>query len=150
MNLIKFGENNNYHHIDNAYLQYELRLERDVDGAANRVPVSGDAIRLVNKAYAYCFKEVRLSTTGGSDMEQNKCVGQVSTIMRALASKNGDLLSRFDKIGESEAEIENTSLHHHPNNNHDQPANKGRINRVFPLENIFRFWKTFIKITNQI
>ena len=64
-----FGENNNYHQIGNAYIQYEMTIEKDVAVAANRFLVNGDAIWLVNIAFAYCFKEARLSTTGGSDIE---------------------------------------------------------------------------------
>ena len=117
------GENNNYHQIGKAYLQNELKIEKDVAVAANRALINGDAIRLVKNAFAYCFKEARLSTTGGSDIEHNKYVGEVSTILRALTSKDGDLLAHFDKIDESESEIENTSLHHDLINNHDVDAN---------------------------
>ena len=92
------GENKNYHQIGKAYFHYQLMIEKDVAVAANRVLVKGDAIRLVNNAFAFCFKEARLRTTGGSDIEYNKFVGQDSTIMRALTSKDGDLLSHFDKI----------------------------------------------------
>ena len=60
-----FCQNHNYHQIVNAYLQYELTIEKDVAVAANRVLVSGDAIRLVNNAFADCFKEARSSRTGG-------------------------------------------------------------------------------------
>ena len=52
--------------------------------------------------------------------------------MRALTSEDGDLLSYFDKIDESEAEIENTALHHHLIINHDLPANKGKLKGVLP------------------
>ena len=110
-----FGEKNNYHQIGNAYLQYELTIEKDVAVAADRVLVNGDAIRLVNIAFAYSFKEALLATTGGSDIEYNKYVGQVSIILRVLTFKDGDLLSHFDKIDESEAEIENNSIHHNLN-----------------------------------
>ena len=113
-----FGENNIYYQITNAYLQYEMTIEKDVAVTANRVLVDGDVFKLVNNAFAYCFKEARLSTTGSSDIEHNKYVGQVSTTMRALSSKDGDLLSHFDKIDESEDEINGTSLHHHLINNH--------------------------------
>ena len=65
------AQNFNYHQIGNAYLDYELTLEKDVAVAASRVLLSGDAIRLVKNASAYCFKEARLSTTGGSDKEHN-------------------------------------------------------------------------------
>ena len=54
-----------------------------------------------NIVSAYCFKEARLSTTGGSDLEHKKIVGQVSTIMRLLTSKGGDLSSCFDETDEN-------------------------------------------------
>ena len=60
-NIDLFSENDNYHQIGNAYLRYELKTEKDVAVAANRVLVNGDAIRLVNRALAYCFKEARLT-----------------------------------------------------------------------------------------
>ena len=144
-----FGENNKHHQIGNAYLHYELTKEKDVANAADRVLVNGDAIRLIINAFAYCFKEAISSTTGGSNIEHNKYVGQVSNIMRALTSKDGDLLSHFDKNDESEAEIGNTSLHHHLINIHDLAANKGKIEGVLPLEYIFGFCKTFKEITKQ-
>ena len=64
----------------------------------------------------------------GVDIEHNKYVGQVSTFMRALTSKDGDILSHFDKIDESQAQIHNTSLEHLLINN-DVAANKGKIER---------------------
>ena len=38
--------------------------------------------------------------TGGSELEHNKYVGQVSAIMRLLPSKDSDLSPSFDKNGE--------------------------------------------------
>ena len=136
-------KNNIYHQIGIAHVQHELTWEKDVALAANRVLVNGDAIKLVNNAFAYCFKEVRLSTTGDSVIEHNKNVGHVSNIMRALTTKGGDLLSHFDTNGESEAHIEDTSLHHHLINNHDEAANKGNTKEQLPLEHVFGFLKTF-------
>ena len=63
--------------------------------------------------------------------------------MRASASKDGDLISHVDRNDESEAEIENTSLHYHLINNHDVAANKGKSKRQLPLDYIFRFCRTF-------
>ena len=88
--------------------------------------IDGDTIRLVKNASAFCFKEGRLSTTGDSDIEHNKHVGQVSTNMRSFTSKNGYLLSLFDKIDDSPAQIRNTSMKHLLVNNHDVEANKGK------------------------
>ena len=56
--------------------------------------------KIINIAFAYCFKEARLSTAGGSDLEHNKFVGNVSTIMRMLTSKDGHPPSYFDNAGE--------------------------------------------------
>ena len=105
----------------------------------------------MNNVFAFCFKEATLSTTGGSDIGHSKNVGQVSTIMRVLRSKDGDLLSYFDRTDESEAEIENISLHHHLINDHNlAAANKGKIKGYLPLEQTFGFCKTFKKITKQL
>ena len=103
-----------------------MTKEKDVAVAAKRVLVNGDAFRLVNNAFIYCFKEATLSTTGGNDREHNNYIGQVSTILRALTTKDGDSLSHYDEIDQMEAGIENTSLHHHLINNHDIAANKAK------------------------
>ena len=62
--------------------------------------IDGDTHRLVNIASAYCFKEGRMSTKGRSDIDHFKNVGQISTIMRASNSKDGELTIHFDKIHE--------------------------------------------------
>ena len=64
-----------------------------------------DPIRLVNTGFAFCFKEARLSTTLGSDIEHNKVCGQLSIIMKVISNKNGDLLSQFDNINENDIPI---------------------------------------------
>ena len=48
-----------------------------------------EAIRLINNALAYTFKEARLATLGSSDLERIKYVGQISTSMRLITSKEG-------------------------------------------------------------
>ena len=59
-----------------------------------------DPVRLVNNGFAFCFKEARLSTTLGSNLEHNKFCGQISTILKVISNKDGDLLSKFDNINE--------------------------------------------------
>ena len=53
------------------------------------------------------FQEGRLSTSAGTEIEHKKNLGSVSTIMRLLTQKDGDLSSYFDKINETEAGITN-------------------------------------------
>ena len=84
-------ENNNYHQIGNAYLQNETTVETDEANQADPILILVDTIRLVKVAFAYCFKKAKLSTMGDGDIEHNNYVGQVSTIMRALTSKDGEL-----------------------------------------------------------
>ena len=133
-----FGENNIYHQISNAYLEFDITV-RDTAGVFTDV----SNIRLINNALAYCFKEARLSTTGGSDLEHNKYVGQASTIMRLLTSKDSDLSSCFDKSCESP--LDDNVLKRILINNH-LDANKGRYRGRLELEHIFGFCKTFEKI----
>ena len=87
--------------------------------------------------YAFCFKEVRLSTTIDSDIERNKFCGQVSTIMKVISIKDGDLLSQFHNIKENGIPVLERSLNLPPQsrdtphqkmllNNHTD-ANKGNI-----------------------
>ena len=106
--------------------------------------MDGDVIRLVNDAFAYCFNEARFSNTSGSDTEHNENVGQVSTLMRALRSKDVDLFSRFDQIDESQAKIQNTSLKHLFIKNHDVAAKKLKIKDCFHL-NIYLDSVEFLK-----
>ena len=96
-----FGENNNYHQISFAYLEFIITVRKNVDTIFHRE----DPVRLVNNGYAFSFKEARLSTTVGNDIEINKFGGQVSTIMRAISNKDGDLISQFDNINENDIPI---------------------------------------------
>ena len=143
-----FGENNNYHQVGNSYLEFDITIR----GEHNADFTNNSRIRLTNNAFAYCFKEARLSITSGSVLEHNKKVGQVSTIMRVFSSKDGDLLSQFDNIneGNGDADFNSTSLKKMLIDNHDivgQEVNKGKIRGHLPLELIFGFCKTFEKVT---
>ena len=139
-----FGENNNYHQIGNAYLEFDITVRNTAGNFAN-----ASAIRLVNNTFAYCFKETSIKTTGGMDIEVNKYVGPVSTIMRLLTSKDGDLSSYFDKNGEAVI-VDKNPLKRILINNHAVEANKGKIKGHLALELIFGFCKTFKKITKNL
>ena len=150
---IIFGENNNYCQIGNAYSEFNIIVRKNDDTIFH----FDDPIRLVNNGFAFCFKEARLSTTIGSDIEINKFCGQVSTIMRAISNKNGDLLSQFENINENDipilerlqdlpVQIRGTPHQKMLLNNHTD-ANKGKIKGYLYLEDIFGFCKTFKKVT---
>ena len=139
-----FGENNNYHQIGNSYLEFDITIRNTAGNFTN-----ASVIRLVNNAFAFCFKEASITTTGGMDIEVDKYVGPVSTIMRMLTSKDGDLSSYFDKNGESVLDNDNP-LKKILINNHAVEANKGRIKGQLALEHIFGFCKTFKKITKNL
>ena len=65
-----FGENKDYHQIGNAYLEFDITVRK----SDSTIFHHDDPIRLVNNAFAFCFKETRLSYTLGSDLEANKFV----------------------------------------------------------------------------
>ena len=151
-----FGENNNYHQIGNAYLEFNITVRKhDTTNFHN-----DDPVRLVNNGFAFCFKEARLSTSLGSDIEINKFCGQVSTIMRVISNKDGDLVSQFDNINENDIPVLNrladlpVQIRDTPHqkmliNNHID-ANRGKIKGYLHLEDIFGFCKTFKKVTKNL
>ena len=151
-----FGENNNYHQIGNAYLEFNITVRKhDTTNFHN-----DDPVRLVNNGFAFCFKEARLSTSLGSDIEINKFCGQVSTIMRAISNEDGDLVSQFDNINENDIPVLNrladlpVQIRDTPHqkmliNNHID-ANRGKIKGYLYLEDIFGFCKAFKKVTKNL
>ena len=151
-----FGENNNYHQIGNAYLEFNITVRKnDTTNFHN-----DDPIRLVNNGFAFCFKEARLSTSLGLDIEINKFCGQVSTNTRAISNKDGDLVSQFDNINENDIPVLNrladlpVQIRDTPHqkmliNNHID-ANRGKIKGYLYLEDIFGFCKTFKKVTKNL
>ena len=151
-----FGENNNYHQIGNGYLEFNITVRKN-DTTNFHIE---DPIRLVNNGYAFCFKEARLSTTIGGDIEHNKYCGQISTIMKVLSKKDDDLLSQFGNINENDIPllerladlpplIRSTPHQKMLIDNH-LDANKGKIKGYLYLEVIFGFCKTFKKVTKNL
>ena len=102
-----FGDTNNYHQIGKAHLESDITVQDP-----NAVFQINSCKRITNNGLAYVFHEAVLATTSGSMLEHNKFVGQVSTIMRVLTSKDGDLLSQFDNINEGTTndDFDSTSL----------------------------------------
>ena len=96
-----FGENNNYHQIGNAYPEFDITLLKNFTTNFH----NEDLVRLVFNRFTFCCKEARLFTTNGYDVEHNKFCGQVSTIMKMISNKDGDLLSQFDNINENDIPI---------------------------------------------
>ena len=143
----KFGENYNYHQFRKAFLKFDITVRREDDSNFD----DNSATRLVNNALPFCFEETCLSTTSGGDLEYKKFVGQSSTTMRAIASKDGDLLSQFDNIneGNTAGDINSTSLEEMLINNH-KPAKKFKIKVQLPLEHFFGFCKTFRKLGKNL
>ena len=62
-----FSENKNYHQIENPYLQFDITVQDPTAGFN-----ANAEIRLVNNAFAHCFKEGVISTTGGLEIENKK------------------------------------------------------------------------------
>ena len=152
---IVFGENNNYHQIGNAYLEFNITARKNDDTNFHYE----DPVRLVNNWFAFCFKEARLSTTIGSDIEINKFCGQVSTILRVIPNKDGDLLSQFD-INENDIPIPErlsdlpprirSTPHQKVLLNNRTDANKDKINGYLYIEDFFGFCKTFKKLIKNL
>ena len=147
-----FVGNNTYHQIGNSYVEFDITVCR----ADNANFTDNRALRLVNHSFSFCFNEAPLSTTSGRDLEHNKFVGQVSTIKRAITSRDGDLLSHFDRNNEETGactvtadNIKCTSLKEMLIGNHTEVANRSKTRGQLPLEHIFCFCKTSRKINKN-
>ena len=152
------GENNNYRQNVNGYLEFNITVRKN-DGTNFH---KEDLFRLVINGYALCLNEARLNTTIGSDIELNIFCGQVSTIMKVISNKDGDLLSQFDNINENVIPVLERLLNLPPQirdqktphqkmviENHTD-AIKGKIKGYLYLEDIFVFCKTFKKVTKNL
>ena len=151
-----FGENNYYHQIGNAYLEFNITVRKNDPTNFH----TDDPIRLLNNAFAFCFKEARLTTSIGGYFVINRFCGQISTIMRAISNKDGDLLSQSDNFNENDIPILNRladvpvqiqSINHQKMliNNHTD-VTKGRIKGYLFLEDVFVFFKTFKNLTKNL
>ena len=107
---------------------------------------------MVNNGFAFCFDQATIETTGGMEEEHAKFLGQVSTFMRSLSNRDGDLLSNFDNINgtDTNTSMNNNSLNYRLINSHDEPIIGEKIRGQLPLEHIFGFCKTFKNITKKL
>ena len=104
-NFMKEGKCKNYPcstmSIGNDYIEFDITVRKSVSTNF----YYDDPIRLVNNAFAFCFKEARLYTALGSDIGNNNFCGQVSTMMRVILNKDDDLSSQFDNINENDIPV---------------------------------------------
>ena len=144
-----FGENHKFIQVGNGYLELDIRIIRN-DGNPFTVAPRLDTIRLVNNAFAYTNHDARISSSSGVEVEQSKFVGPISTIMRLVTQKDGDLSRCFDIIDEDEGEINSSSLKKMLIDNHIEDNERGILRGHLPLEYIFGFAKSFKKITKRL
>ena len=131
-----FEENHNFIQVGNGYLEFDTKIRK----ADNTNFVNAEVIILVNNAFPNIYHDARISTSSGVKIEQNKFVRRISTLMRLVTQKDGDLSTYFDIIDESETAINNSSLKQILINSHTD-ENKGIIAGHLPLEYIFGFCK---------
>ena len=144
-----FGENHNFIQVGNGYLEFDIRIRRANGKSFAIVAPGNDIIRLINNAFAFTIHDARISTSAGVEIERNKYVGPISTIMRLITPKDGDLSTYFDIIDESVNKINDSSLKQILINNHTE-ANRGLIRGHLPLEYIFGFARSLKKITKGL
>ena len=148
-----FVEKNKYHQIGNGFLQFAITVRKNASASFHY----DDPIRLVHKGFAICFKEARLSTTIGSDIEHNNFCGQVSTFIKVIRDKDGDLFFQFDNFNDNDilvlerlADLPQqfrSTPHQQMLINKHTDANEGEIKAVLYLEDNFGFCKSFQKVT---
>ena len=107
---------------------------------------------MVNKGFVFCFTEATNATTGGMEIKHVKFLGQISTIMRSLTSKDGDLLYHFDNINDTDENISmnNDALNDRLIISHSLEVKRGKVKGQLPREDKFGFCKNFRKIAKNL
>ena len=126
-----FGENNNYHQTAESSLEFDITVRNSVANFDNT-----NEKRLINNPYAYCFEEASFATTGGMEIEHVKFLGQISSVMTSITSKDGVLF----KDGDANASIKNTTLKEMLIDKHTVAAKKSKIKGQLPFEQKFGFF----------
>ena len=132
--------------VGKGYLEFDIKTRKDRFDNFSLTAPGHDVIRLVNNAFVYTLHDARISTSSGVEIEQNKFVWHISTILRLVTQKDGDILTYFDIIDKSKVGIEKSSLKQIPINNHSDD-NRGIITGHLTLEYSFGSCKSFEKLT---
>ena len=90
-----FEENHNFIQKVNSYLEFDKRVSRAGGNPFTNVAPGNDITRLAKNAFAYTLHDARLSSSTRVEIEQNKYVSPISTIMRLVTQKYGDLSTYF-------------------------------------------------------
>ena len=138
-----FSENLKCLQIGNGYLEFDLEVKK----TDNTKFFDADETRLVENGLTYIIQEGRLSTSSGTEIQNNKYLGRVSTLMTLLTQKDGDLSPYFDESDETEGGFTSSLLKHMLIDTHSNENNRGKIITNLPVERIFGFCKTFKKIS---
>ena len=76
------GESLNYIQIGNGYSEIDIKIRKpDITNIIKAADNTNEVIRLVKNAFAYTIHDARISTSSGTENEQNNLVGPVSTFM---------------------------------------------------------------------
>ena len=100
------GRSPNYIQKTKCNLEYKVRLrETDNSNSILANENTNEVIRIIKSAFVITFHDARISTSSGTEIEQNNFVGPVSLILRFYFKRIGDLPTYVDENDESEHSI---------------------------------------------
>ena len=131
--------------MDNGYLEFDIRIGKaDLTNFIVPDDYTNEVTGFVNIAFTYTIHDPQISPSAGIEIEKSKYVGPVSTNMRLITQKDGDLSKYFDVIDKNENTTNDSSLKHILFNNHSK-AKRRLIRGHLLLEYTFGFRKSFTK-----
>ena len=101
-----FGKIFKFIQIGNGYLDLDIKINK-ADGTNF---TEADVCRRVSNQFADVFQDGRLCTSSGTVKEQNKYLDPVSTDMRLLTHKDGDISTNIGKIYQTEIGTTDSSI----------------------------------------
>ena len=73
--------------MGNGYLEFDIKIRKANNDNFSVTSPGLDTIGLVNNTFAHTIHDARRSSSTGVEIEQNKFVGPISTIMRLITQK---------------------------------------------------------------
>ena len=81
-NKFCFGENHKFIQVGNGYLEFDIKIRKANNDNFSITAPGHDVIRIFSNAFDYTLHYARVTTSSGAEIEQNKYVRPISTIMR--------------------------------------------------------------------
>ena len=133
-----------YIQVSNGHLEFEMEIRKaDKTFFIKADDNTKEVFTFVNNAFTFTNHDARISTSAGTEIEQNKLLGPLSRILTLITQKKR-MTTYSDKIDENEDGINSSSVKQRVINKHTE-TNRGITKKHLPRDYVFGFCRSFKK-----